>query len=99
MNYLFPESLSTALLKLIDDSRVETEIPKFPAYYDRCRISTRFHDELAGMGLSRVWQIPFFRHNYFVGVPVAREIDRALSRHRRETELEFSSKLLLHLHD
>ena len=79
VNYLFPELLSTALLKLIDDSRVETEIPKFPAYYDRCRISTRFHDELAGMGFSRVWQIPFFHHNYFVGVPVAREIDRALS--------------------
>ena len=38
-NYLFPESLSASLLKLIDDSRVETEIPKFPAYYNRCRIS------------------------------------------------------------
>jgi len=78
-NYLFPESLSASLLKLIDDSRVETEIPKFPAYYNRCRISTRFHDELASMGFSRVWQIPFFHHNYFVGVPVAREIDRVLS--------------------
>lgn len=77
-NYLIPELLSARLLKLIDDSRVETEIPKFPAYYDMCRISTRLRDELSCMGFSQVCQIPFFHHNYFVGVPVAREIDRAL---------------------
>ncbi len=80
VNAVFPEALSAQLLRFIDPRRVETDIPKFPAYYSRCRVSARFRDQLKQIGFSKVWQIPFFYHNYFAGIPIFIGIDRAISR-------------------
>ncbi len=80
VNAVFPEALSAKLLRFIDPRRVETDIPKFPAYYSRCRVSARFCDQLKQIGFSKVWKIPFFYHNYFAGIPIVISLDRAISR-------------------
>lgn len=80
LNMLLPEKLSRSILKFFVPIRTDVGVPKFPAWYDRCRVSARVRKEIRSIGFRDVWQIPFFYHSYFKNVPGLYEADRALSR-------------------
>jgi SAM-dependent methyltransferase len=76
LNYLMPEFLSAAVLRVFFPRRHQGVQPKFPAFYDHCRGS---QDELAPLfkriGFSSHLVAPFWSHGYFRKLPVLREID------------------------
>lgn len=80
INALLPERLSRRVLKFFVPIRTNDGIPKFPAWYDRCRVSPRIREEIRAIGFRRVWQIPFYYHGYFRKIPGLYQLDRALSR-------------------
>jgi len=62
INRLLPTSASEMLACRIWKSE---ERRKFPAYYDRCRVSRTSRDFLLSLGFSQAWQLPFWHHDYF----------------------------------
>lgn len=80
LNVLLPEELSRWILKFFVPIRTDVGVPKFAAWYDRCRVSARVREEIRSIGFRDVWQIPFFYHSYFKNVPGLFQVDRALSR-------------------
>lgn len=87
VNRLLPDTVSRKLLRVIDSSRVDTGIPKFPAYYDGCLVSSRIPDRLKAFGFRGAWQIPFYGHNYYAGIPVVRDIHSIFSRAIMENDI------------
>jgi len=80
INVLLPETLSRKILRFFVPMRTDIGVPKFPAWYDRCRVSAAVREEIRSVGFRDVWQIPFFYHSYFKSVPGLFQADRALSR-------------------
>jgi SAM-dependent methyltransferase len=80
INYLIPTSPPERLLRRLSPRRNQDEQPKFPAAYDRCRVSRSFRSGLRGMGYRKVWQLPFWSHEYFKPFPGLRECDRIVNK-------------------
>ena len=80
VNRLIPESASSKIVSMLYPAREEKDEPKFPAYYDRCYGSeSRVEPTLRRIGFRDTAVLPFYGHSYFKKIPVAREIDAALS--------------------
>lgn len=79
INYLMPTTPAECLLRRLSPRRNHDEQPKFPASYDRCWVSRPFRNTLRAMGYRKVWQLPFWSHEYFVKFPGVRECDRIVN--------------------
>jgi SAM-dependent methyltransferase len=80
-NLMIPEWLSRKIVKLLYPHRTDHEDPKFPAYYDWCYSSEKkMAPMLREAGFRETLILPFYGHDYFENIPVAREIDEALTR-------------------
>ncbi|VUD72948.1 hypothetical protein MET9862_03557 [Methylobacterium symbioticum] len=78
LNRLLPDDLTGRALRLMDRTRNDKEIPKFPAYYDACRASeTRLRPFLKEIGFSEALVVPFYGTPYFPRIPVLRQVFRA----------------------
>jgi SAM-dependent methyltransferase len=80
INYLMPAMPAEHLLKRLAPQRNHNEHPKFPANYDCCWISRSFRNTLQVMGYQKVWQLPFWSHEYFVKFPGFRECDQIINK-------------------
>jgi SAM-dependent methyltransferase len=80
VNYLMPTNPAERLLRRLSPRRNGHEHPKFPATYDRCWVSRSFRKGLRAMGYSKVWQLPFWSHEYFNPFPGLRECDRIINK-------------------
>lgn len=79
LNRLIPEAASERILSKIFPNRVDSGIPKFPAVYSGCRISSSVRDTIQSLGFSEVWQVPFYWHNYYSKFPVIRDVHKVVS--------------------
>ena len=80
-NLMVPEWLSDRIVKALYPHRTDHEDPKFPAYYSWCFSSeARMAPMLRDVGFSESLVVPFYGHAYFEKLPVAREIDEALTK-------------------
>lgn len=80
-NMAIPEALSRRIVRLLYAHRTDEEDPKFPAYYDWCYGDGRkLEPRLRQIGFREAMVVPFFHHEYFESIPVAREIDHLISR-------------------
>ena len=79
-NRLLPEHLSAAVLKAVFPNRNDDEIPKFPAVYSGCRISSSVRAAIMAQGFRSVRQIPFWGHSYYRKFPILRNIYAGSSR-------------------
>jgi SAM-dependent methyltransferase len=80
INYLFPETISSKLLRAVFPERNPDDAPKFPAYYDHCLISERERSALLAIGYQKAWQIPFWYHWYFRKIPGVYHLDHLISK-------------------
>ncbi|HEV2186794.1 MAG TPA: methyltransferase domain-containing protein [Stellaceae bacterium] len=80
INYLTPTVPSEKILKKLSPKRNHEEHPKFPAKYDCCWVSESLRDTLRSIGYRRVWQLPFWFHEYFVKFPGIQQCDWALNK-------------------
>jgi|HubBroStandDraft_5_1064220.scaffolds.fasta_scaffold217902_1 SAM-dependent methyltransferase len=80
INYLMPSNPAERLLRRLSPWRNHDEHPKFPAAYDRCWVSRSFRNGLREMGYRKVWQLPFWSHEYFNPFPGLRECDRVINK-------------------
>lgn len=81
LNRLLPDDLTGRALRLMDKTRNDKEIPKFPAYYDACRASeARLRPFLQDVGFSEVLVVPFYGTPYFPRIPVLRQVFGAFDR-------------------
>jgi SAM-dependent methyltransferase len=86
VNKLIPESVSSAIVNLLYKHRTAEEDPKFPAFYDHCYGAPGLVEPmLRDIGYSDVAIMPFYGHEYFVNIPVVREIDAMVSNLARRT--------------
>jgi len=69
MNYLAPVGPTEWLVGKFSPNRSREGQPKFPARYDRCRISKSVRSTLQLIGYRDVWQVPFWFHEYFKDIP------------------------------
>ena len=79
VNKLLPETLSDSVLKTAFPSRTDDGIPKFPATYDGCVVSTSVRQTLLDIGFSQVWQIPFFGHDYYLKIPLLHQLQERVA--------------------
>lgn len=79
-NYLTPTAPAEKLLQKLSPKRHREDQPKFPAKYDRCRVSQSWRNTLRSIGYRQVWQLPFWFHEYFTKFPGLRECDWVLNR-------------------
>jgi len=77
VNWLLPETLSSQLLRLVFPNRRSDEVPKHPAWYDLCLIRKSIRNRLSAIGYRRVWQVPFWYHDYFTKIPGVYQLDHA----------------------
>lgn len=78
-NRLMPDAVTAPLVRMLDSTRNEAEIPKFPAYYRACRASeASLRPFLTGLGFREVSVVPFFGTPYLPRIPVLRHLARAL---------------------
>jgi hypothetical protein len=77
VNWLLPEALSSRILRLFDPKRRPDEVPKHPARYDLCVIRKSIRNRLSAIGYRRVWQVPFWYHDYFMRIPGIYQLDHA----------------------
>jgi SAM-dependent methyltransferase len=80
VNWMLPEQLSARLLHFFFPYRSPEEVPKHPAKYDHCWISKGEQEKLRSIGFRKVWQVPFWYHNYFKRIPGLYQADTALTR-------------------
>ena len=80
VNWILPEQVSSRLLHFFFSYRSPDEVPKHPAKYDHCWISKSEQEKLQSIGFSKVWQIPFWNHDYFQKIPGLRQADAALTK-------------------
>ena len=87
LNYLMPEFLSAAILRLFFPRRHKGVQPKFPAYYDHCRGSqAKLAPLFAGIGFRNSLVVPFWSHGYFRKLPGLREVDAWLQNAARRRD-------------
>ncbi len=79
VNWLLPEKISREVLRLFFPNRRPDEVPKHPAWYDMCVISDSNQRKLASIGFKRVWQVPFWHHDYFKKIPGVYHVDHAVA--------------------
>lgn len=79
VNWMLPEQLSSRLLQLFFPYRGPDKVPKHPAKYDHCVISEAEQEMLRSIGFSKVWQVPFWYHNYFKKIPGLYQAEAALT--------------------
>lgn len=80
-NLMVPEWLSSKIVKALYPHRTDHEDPKFPAHYSWCFSSEKkMAPMLRDAGFSESLVVPFYGHAYFENLPVAREIDEAVTR-------------------
>ncbi len=79
INRLMPEKLAARLLAAAFPHRTGDGVPKVPAVYSGCRISSKVRDRLRAIGFSEVWQVPFYGHNYYHRLPVVRTVHKGIS--------------------
>lgn len=79
INKVIPERTALAILRKIKPDRTKDVNPKFPAWYDGCVISERLRDSIREIGFRDVWQLPFYGHGYYEGVPVLRNVHQAVT--------------------
>ena len=77
VNWLMPELLSSRILRFFFPNRRPDEVPKYPARYDLCVIRQSVRNRLSAIGYRRVWQVPFWRHDYFINIPGVYQLDNA----------------------
>jgi SAM-dependent methyltransferase len=87
MNKLMPETLSASLLQTFDSTRTDDGIPKFPARYSGCVISSAVQNRLRDIGFRDVWQFPFYGHDYYRAVPLLRSAQESLSKFAARSNL------------
>lgn len=87
INRLIPESASEGLLRRVFPHRSDDGVPKFPAVYSGCVISEGFQRTLKDIGFSTVRQVPFYGHNYYMKIPVVRELHDRVSAFIRDRNL------------
>jgi SAM-dependent methyltransferase len=80
INKVLPEWVSSRVLRTFFPNRKPDEVPKHPAKYDHCKISTREQDALRSIGFSKVWQVPFWYHDYFKKFPGLYHLDLAAAK-------------------
>jgi SAM-dependent methyltransferase len=80
MNYLAPAAPAERLLRKLSPKRNSDDQPKFPAKYDHCRVSKSFRKTLQSIGYRRVWQLPFWFHEYFKSLPGLQQCDRMVNK-------------------
>lgn len=80
VNRYVPETLSSAVVRMLYPNRTDRMDPKFPAFYDLCvgRENT-LRPVLQGIGFREVYVAPFFGHEYFKAMPGVRDLDRMLN--------------------
>jgi len=59
INLMIPDKASQTVLKAVFPSRTDDGIPKFPAHYSGCFVSSGIQQKILDMGFSDVWQLPF----------------------------------------
>lgn len=80
-NLIVPEWISARIVKALYPHRTDHADPKFPAHYSWCFSSERkMAPMLRDAGFSESLIVPFYGHAYFEKLPLAREIDEALTR-------------------
>jgi SAM-dependent methyltransferase len=81
VNMAIPEAVSRRIVRLLYAHRTDDEDPKFPAYYDWCYgDGRRLAPRLAAIGFREAKVVPFWYHEYFESIPVARQIDNLVNR-------------------
>lgn len=81
INMAIPEAVSRRIVKLLYAHRTDDDDPKFPAYYDWCYGDGRkLEPRLAAIGFREAKVVPFWYHEYFESIPVARQVDNLISR-------------------
>lgn len=82
LNWLLPDSVAAAIVKLIYHHRTDKEDPVFPARYSWCFADQeRLQPMLKSIGFRDVAVIPFYGHGYYRFFPVIRDF------HKRFTEV------------
>jgi SAM-dependent methyltransferase len=75
LNWLLPDKLAAAIVKLIYRHRTNDEDPVFPARYSWCFADeARMRTMLSGLGYREVVVQPFYGHGYFRFFPGVRDI-------------------------
>lgn len=80
VNWMLPDQLSAKLLRLFFPNRNPDQVPKHPAKYDHCWVTRGEQDRLLSIGYRKVWQVPFWYHEYFRNIPGLYHLDLALAR-------------------
>lgn len=78
-NYLTPAGSAEKILQTLSPQRRRDDQPKFPAKYDRCWVSRSWRETLRSIGYRKVWQLPFWFHEYFKKFPGLRQCDWAVN--------------------
>jgi SAM-dependent methyltransferase len=73
-NRILPDRMSRFILKGLSPDRSDEGVPKFPAYYNGCTITSHLRHAIGEAGFSEVWQIPFFGHAYYRRIPIVRSV-------------------------
>lgn len=87
INRVIPEKLAARILTAMFPHRDDNGIPKFPAVYSGCRISSRVRDKLKAIGFSGVWQVPFYGHNYYYKLPLLRGVHASVTEWAKDHRL------------
>ncbi len=80
INRIMPETMSSRLLRTFFPHRHWQDVPKHPARYDHCVISKPEQEALLAIGYRKVWQVPFWYHNYFKRIPGLYHLDLAAAK-------------------
>ena len=67
------------MLQFFKPERSSSGAPKFPATYELCYSSAETERAIGQIGFSAVHIIPFYHHEYFIGIPGLRALDDAVS--------------------
>lgn len=89
INWLLPDGLTRRVLRTFVPLRTDEGIPKFPARYSYCTISSKTEAMIRGVGFSEVLLLPFYGHNYFHNIPGLREMDNLLTRWARKHDRRY----------
>jgi SAM-dependent methyltransferase len=77
VNWLLPDKLAGAIVKLLFANRTADEDPVFPARYSWTFASNeRMRAMLKPIGYREVVVLPFYGHSYYAGFPIVRDIHK-----------------------
>jgi SAM-dependent methyltransferase len=91
LNKLIPEDVSRRLLQAVFRNRTDSGIPKFPAQYSGCVISDRIRENIRKLGFKKVWQLPFFGHDYYSRIPILKQWEQFSTKQLVDLNLTFFS--------